>query len=422
MKHIALAIALTLGMSVVCSSSLMAQPQKTKVSVRTNRNTDGDSAPVKPVAAKKDDKNGAAGSTEKGSVTITTKTPKKSAPTNIEAPSVDRASIMFPTAVDVPKDMSWKRDIYRALDLTKDENAPLYFPVEPKDGQVNLFTLLFQLLNEGKIPAYKVKLDGLEDFSKENRMHFKEFLDDNGIDYEVKGNSIKVEAVDVPSQYVTRLNIKETTYYDQHTATFHSRVTAICPVMEKVDNSDFGDFEDFGDEETASEETDGEDTPASEPSMKNEPLAKKALPLFWVKLEDISSYLSQHMVMMSNYNNAAKCSMADFFDTNRYKGTIFMTTNMQNKVLQEQFANPNDLKKEQNRIEKELSDFESHLWETPVDSAELARQDSIAALGKSAKKAKTSRVTRTTEKASKSTKSSSPKSSSPRVSVRRQRH
>lgn len=422
MRHITLTIAMAIGMCTLSTASVQAQPQKTKVTVNTGTTSN---APSKPTAVKNDSRVTTT-TANKNTATVanrqSSKTTKKTT-SNIDPPTVDRASIMFPSAVDVPEYVSWKRDIYRALDLTKDENAPLYFPVEQKNGQVNLFTLLFQLLNQGKIPAYKVKLDGLEDFSKENRMHFKEFLDDNGIEYEVQGNSIKVESSDIPSQFVTRLNIKETTYYDQNTATFHSRVTAICPVMEKVDNYDFGDMDDFGGDVSDGENVD--DSTNAEPTMANEPLKKTAFPLFWVRIEDISTYLSQHMVMMSNYNNAAQCSMADFFDTNRYKGTIYMTTNMQNKVLQEQFANPKDLKKEQDRIEKEMDDFESHLWETPVDSAELARQDSIAALSKSAKKSKTTRTTKTTkaEKADKQEKSSTPKtSSSPRVSVRRQRH
>ena len=56
-------------------------------------------------------------------------------------------------------------------------------------------------------------------------------------------------------------------------------------------------------------------------------------PLFWVKMEDIEPYLSQQMVMTSNINNAATMSMADFFETNKYKGDIYMTTNMQGKSL-----------------------------------------------------------------------------------------
>ena len=42
---------------------------------------------------------------------------------------------MFPTAVDVPEDPTWRRDIYRSIDLTKDENAALYYPVEPQGNR-----------------------------------------------------------------------------------------------------------------------------------------------------------------------------------------------------------------------------------------------------------------------------------------------
>ena len=390
-------------LSLSLSLMMVAQPAKTRVSTTQSQLQKANAA-------------------AQTATTASVKTTAKQAPSN-EKPLVDRASIMFPSAVDVPQDVSWRRDIYRELDLTQDANAPLYFPVEPQGDKVNLFTLLFQLLNEGKIPAYKYKLDALEDFSKENRMHFKEFLDDNGIDYEIQGNTIKVEPSDIPSAYVTRFNIKETTYYDQNTATFHSRVVAICPVIQKSDDFDFGEYDDFGggDEE---EDIDDLDALGDEPKMANEPIQKRNLPLFWVKIEDIAPYLSQHMIMTSNYNNAATCSMADFFDTNKYKGTIYMTTNMQNKILQEQFADSKKLKQEQDKIEKQLSDFEEHIWVNPVDSAALARRDSIAALQKGAKKVKTARTK--TEKAEKpkkeKTEKSSASSGAARVSVRRQRH
>lgn len=47
----------------------------------------------------------------------------------------------------VPKsdaDMHWMRVIYRQLDLTKDENSPLYFPDEPIDGQESLFRIIMR--------------------------------------------------------------------------------------------------------------------------------------------------------------------------------------------------------------------------------------------------------------------------------------
>ena len=317
--------------------------------------------------------------------------------------ATDRASLMFPTAVDVPEDPSWRRDIYRTLDLQKDENAALYFPVEPQGDNVNLFTLLFRLLNTGKIPAYEYKLDGVEDFQQSNRMHFKDMLERYHIYYEIDGNSIKVEQSDIPSAEVLSYNVKESSYYDQNTATYHSRIVAICPVLHRSD--------DFS-------------------------MDVRKYPMFWVKYDDIKTYLSGHEIMVSNLNNAARMSMDDFFATNHYKGDIYMTTNMQNRSLQQYCATDSLLKKEQQRIEKEMTDFEQHIWKEPVDSLELAKQDSIAAAEAGSRKKVTPRkstadasATRrgsssvaTKKEKSSGGSSSSSSSSAPRVSVRRQRH
>ncbi|MBR1379243.1 MAG: gliding motility protein GldN [Bacteroidaceae bacterium] len=346
--------------------------------------------------------------TTTGTATRTTGTTTRTTTANRNAAAQQtpsRASLMFPTTVEQPADASWRRDIYRELDLTKDENAALYYPVEPMaNGQVNLFTLLFQLLNTGKIPAYTYDPSGLENFNQDNRMHFKDMLDRFEIPYEVNGNSIKVEPVDVPSAEVLSYFVKESSYYDQHTATYHSRVTAICPVMHRA-----GNVIDFNSPGFASD------------VQKN--------PLFWVKIEDIETYLSQHEVMTSNINNAATMSLADFFATNKYKGTIYMTANMQGKSLIQEAGSDTALVAAQKKIEKEMVDFEQHIWHAPVDSAELARKDSIAAAEQAAKKAKksTSTSSRTSARASKSEKSSNSGSSSsgssaPRVSVRRERH
>ena len=346
---------------------------------------------------------------------------------------VSRASLMYPTAVAVPEDVPWRRDVYRELDLTKDENAALYYPVEARGNEMNLFTLLFRLLNTGKIPAYEYKLDGKEDFTQANRMHFKDMLERYKVLYEVDGNKIIVNDADVPSAEVLGYYVKESTYYDEQTATFHSRVVAICPIIHRsIDDFSF-DLRKF--------------------------------PMFWVKIEDIEPYLSQRMIMISNLNNASRMSMADFFATNKYKGTIYMTTNMQGKSLQQEVAARQQaeaekaagvvdslamretlaLQREQNRIEKQLVDFEKHIWETPVDSAELARKDSIAAAEAAAKAAKKNRrVSRAAKsgdaeadsasssrsarrstadtKKEKKEKSSSSSGSASRVSVRRQRH
>ena len=74
----------------------------------------------------------------------------------------------------MPDDVVWKRDIYRQLDLTKDKNAPMYYPVEPMGRQVNLFTYLFRLILTGRINAYSYKLDGNESFDEKDKLPVKE--------------------------------------------------------------------------------------------------------------------------------------------------------------------------------------------------------------------------------------------------------
>lgn len=325
--------------------------------------------------------------------------------------NTSRADLMFPTAVDVPEDPIWRRDIYRQLDLTLDENAALYYPIQPQDNEMNLFTLLFKLLSQGKIPAYKIDLNsGREDFRQSNRLHFKEMLENYSIYYEVEGNSIKVEDSDIPSADVKTFYVKESSYYDQNTATYHSRITALCPLIEM--NNDFS-------------------------------FSASKSPMFWVKYDDIKTYLSNHQIMTSNVNNAARMSMDDFFSTNHYKGDIYMTTNMQGKSLAQMLADsvkttqPVDSAtlKVQKRIEKEMVDFEEHIWNEPVDSVAQAKKDSIAAASKSKKsKAKDTEKLSSTrnsraERASKPKKEKSGSNSSSssgggaaRVSVRRQRH
>lgn len=335
---------------------------------------------------------------KKSRVTI----PRPGQKTTATTTGTSRAELMFPKAVQMPEEVTWRRDVYRSIDLTKDENAPLYFPVEPQGNNVNLFTLLFQLLNQGKIPAYQYKLDGIEDFRQANRMHFKEMLDRYFISYQVQGNTIKVENADIPSSEVLSFYIKESSYFNQNTATYHSQVVALCPVLHRADEFSFDPVK---------------------------------YPLFWVKYDDIATHLAAHTLMTSNLNNAATMSMADFFATNHYQGKIYMTTNMQGKTLQEKFPTDSLMKREQARIEKEMTDFEKHIWITPIDSLEQARKDSIAAAAQAGKKSRkpagttTASGTASSARSAARTKATSEKKpkaasapSAPRVTVRRQRH
>ena len=130
--------------------------------------------------------------------------PAKRAATTTTEKKADRAALMFPTSAQMPEDVVWRRDIYRQLDLLKDANAPLYYPVEPHGKEQNLFTYLFRLFVSGRISAYEYKLSGDESFEPADKAKVKELLEKFRIYYEENDGKITVPAADSPSAEVTR--------------------------------------------------------------------------------------------------------------------------------------------------------------------------------------------------------------------------
>ena len=290
--------------------------------------------------------------------------------------ATDRASLMFPTTAAMPDDVVWKRDIYRQLDLTKDKNAPMYYPVEPMGKQVNLFTYLFRLILTGRVNAYTYKLDGNESFDEKDKLPVKDMLERYGIYYEENGGKMTVADSDVPSAEATRYYLKESIYMDQRTGTFTTKVTALCPVLMR------------GADEFSSDAT--------------------PYPLFWVKADD-------------------------FFAMNRYDGKIYKTNNMQGKMLHNYCETDSDMVAEQKRIEKQIDDFEKNVWgngflpdttkkdslDAEMESAEKKPSKGLL-FGKKSAKPKSSEGT-ANDTANKKEKSESSANTSARVSARRQR-
>ena len=313
----------------------------------------------------------------------------------------------FPTAQPMPADAAWRRDIYRSIDLMRDQNAALYYPTLPQDGRMNLFSYLFKLLLRKQIKAYDTKLDANEDFSEDNEVTARTLMDRYKMHYETKDGRLRVSDADIPSDEVKMFYIKESVYYDQHTSTFHTRVTALCPVLLRGDD-------DLGGTETR-------------------------YPMFWVRFDDIAPQLGKLMLMGSNYNNAAMMSADDFFTLHRYEGDIYRTVNLQDRLLSNYCQTDSDMVREQNKIEKELTDFQEHVWGRDTVAAkkqELAEEaddeetDSIEAeeqpvvKKKSTRSSKNSRRSALKSKSSKQTKAKATRqrSSSSRFSVRRERH
>ena len=259
----------------------------------------------------------------------------------------------------------WMRVVYRQVDLTKEQNAPLYYPVRPMNGQM-----------------YEV-------FDDEHLVNFKELLDRFHIYYEEvpdeRGGepALVINESDIPSEQVQNFYIKEVWYFDQNNSLFDVKTLAICPLM-TVDN-------DFG---------------------------LTTSPMFWVPYENIRPYVSTSYIMTSNLNNVMTFTIDDYFRRRMFEGDIIKTQNLLNQPLQAYCPTPDSLKKEQERIEKQLVSFEDSLWMKPDTTTQVVNSKEAKKAKKQAEKeAKAESKKETTVK----TKAPKAQKSTPVRSVRRRR-
>ncbi|MBR5476247.1 MAG: gliding motility protein GldN [Bacteroidaceae bacterium] len=318
---------------------------------------------------------------------------EKQESTTYNIPMTERAKSQYPKS-EVPQEVVWKRDLYRVLDLEKEKNAALYYPVEPIGNNMNLFTYIFRLILDNSITAYAYNLDGYESFTPDNKVNPQDMLDNYRIYYESgDNNSFIVGTSDIPSGEVLSYYIKESYYFDQRTATYNHRVTAICPVLHRS--------------ELSSEVT--------------------KYPMFWLNYDEIAPLLARQPVMTSSYNNVSSMSLDDYFTKHSYEGEIYKTVNLRNLAISQYCKDSTEIKKEQEKIEKQLADFEANLWNS-AKKAEEQPDDSAAVADKKEKKSTKKAVAKKSTNKEKSVKSSSKSSNSTnsgngaaRVSVRRQR-
>lgn len=233
------------------------------------------------------------------------------------------------------EDIIWKRDVYRILDLTIDQNAPLYYPVEPSADRMNLFSAIFEAIAKGNVTAFEY-LDGREVFNSQYSIKFKDLLNRFDIPFKEKTDSRRpgipvfdINAVDVPTSEVTMFYIKEVMYLDQRNSSVNTKITALCPVLIRTDEM-------------------GE---------------TRRYPMFWIPFESLTTFFSEQPIASDSLNSAERLSMYDFFNQRKYKGEIYKVSNLRNKTIMDYCKTPEAIKAEQERLENELKNVNGKLWE-----------------------------------------------------------
>lgn len=230
-------------------------------------------------------------------------------------------------------DLQYMREIYRQIDLSKDQNTPLYFPEDIIDGQKNLFRTILELVVSGKVPAYEY-LDGREVFTDKYQLKVNDMLDRFGIYYTTgKGHSDRnpnyvIEEADVPTTQVLNYYIIEKWEFDKRTHRMRTRVEAICPVLNRT--GDFG--------------------------------GEAKYPMFWVKYDQLRPWLAQQYVFLTDDNNLPQYSLDDYFNLGMYDGEIYKTKNLRNQSMMQMYPDPDDLARAQDSIDNRLKNYGKDLW------------------------------------------------------------
>lgn len=248
-------------------------------------------------------------------------------------------------------DLEWMRVLYRQLDLNKAPNSPLYYPEDVIDGQKNLFRTIMELVAQGTVPVYEY-LDGREIFTDQYKVKVRDMLDRFHIIYtEGKGSTEKrprfvIDESDVPSNEVLTYYIIERWEFDRRTNKLKCNIEAICPVLHR--SGDFG----------------GEAV---------------RYPMFWVKYDDLKPYLTGTNVFISDDNNMATHTLADFFAMGLYDGEIYKTRNLRNLSMNQLYSDPDARRVAQDSIQQSLDSWGKKLWVPSLEELEAAREARAAA-------------------------------------------
>lgn len=285
----------------------------------------------------------------------------------LETQELNEASDTLASVFHRADDIVWARVVYRVIDMRYKQNYQLYFPTNSDDPQYrSLFKVMLDAIVDG-MPVYakslelgdiKPYLDGAP-VAKEDITGFlntdKEGISDGDpatspymlINYDSISDRMSFNPYMYQLFVRNQLKwmIQEVVFFDKHYSRLFTKIIAIAPMT--------------------SDNIDSEDTPVSDALYQSI--------LFWVVYDDFRPYMARQYVIPQS-NDIRRVTFEQFFAQKLYTSYLIGDSNMYSRMFADFAAKgrdqetdkaviEKDLKREQQRVQDELMNFEIDLWE-----------------------------------------------------------
>jgi len=252
-------------------------------------------------------------------------------------------------------DIVWYRVVYRIVDMRDKQNYQLYFPTIPNEQYRSLFRVILEALVDDTLKAYDKVERNIQPLFKKvmpkdslrnafvyvtndtvNRTTTKdELIIQDPITQKLSISRFLYPAY-IKDQY--KFLIQELVFFDKHTSRMYSKIVGIAPLYGLTEaNISLGSSNDAWSYFQSSV-------------------------LCWFLFDELRPYLAKQYVI-PNGNDGQRLTFDEFFAQHLYSSYLLGDSNMNNRMLLQFLSDPNKIRKEQQRIETELLNFEQDLWE-----------------------------------------------------------